>query len=455
MTWDARFKKGKTYEISYVYEAPRISPEAHLLGPIKLAGTSDFREFEGWQIASDAACNAITTGNWNDGTKWSGCSGAGGVPNSSDDVTINSGVIMTVTADASVNSVVVAVNAAAGSANGIIINSGITLTVTGNITMNAPTALTSTIDVGAGVLTAASVSIPGSATAGRFATLNISTGTATLSGSVTFSGTAAQARLLITSTGRLNVGGNFGSGGTLSTTGQGTINFNGGAAQTMGAYSSSNTPYQNVAINNTSGGVTFTGSTRFAGTLDIQQGTLSFGTNTYLVVGTTTVSTGGTLTFLSTTGTKTFQGRVVIDGGTWTNTINSAAVFNGGITFNSGTFTSGTGVHTFSVNNQTIEGAGAFTINSITITTITLTNNNTAGFTVLTTFAGTGTFTNGANAILNVTGTTAIAPTLNATASGNIVNYNGTAAQANIKSTTYNHLKINNTAATGASLTTG
>jgi len=392
-----------------------------------------------------AGCNATTTGNWNDGTKWSGCSGGDGTPTAADDVTINSGVVMTVTTDASVNSVTVAENASAGSANGININSGITLAVTGDIAMTAPTALTSTIAVGAGNLSAVNITIPGSATSTRYATVSVSTGIITLTGSVTFSGTVAQARFIFTDTGRLNIGGNFGIGGTLTTTSHGTMNFNGSVAQTIGTYAT----YNNIEINNTSGGVSFITTATFLGTLTITTGTLTFNASAITITGATTVASGATVAFGG-TGAKTFIGLVTIDnGGIWIENAAVAPAFRNGIT-NNGTFTASTGVHTFNTNAQALNG-NAFSIPSITITGVVLTSN--FDLTVNTALIGTGGLTMASNTTLDLGGTfTVTTPVVNGT--GVVVNYRGTAAQT-IKSTTYITLKINNTAATGASLTTG
>ena len=87
----------------------------------------------------------------------------------------------------------------------------------------------------------------------------------------------------------LNIGGNFGSGGTLTTGGNGTIKFNGSAAQTIGTY----TTFNNVEIANTSGGVTLTGTTTFGGTLVVDDGaTFTVDAYTLTVTGTTTVGDG-------------------------------------------------------------------------------------------------------------------------------------------------------------------
>lgn len=142
ITWNVSMEAGEKRDFFYEYQAPMISPELYILGPItankdnvgmsqgSTSASQTYTEERVWQLASDAVCNAITTGNWNDGTKWSGCSGVGGVPDATDDVTINSGVTMTVTASASVNSVTIAANSSATFANGININPGVTLAVT-------------------------------------------------------------------------------------------------------------------------------------------------------------------------------------------------------------------------------------------------------------------------------------------------------------------------------------
>ena len=195
----------------------------------------------------------------------------------------------------------------------------------------------------------------------------------------------------------------------------------------------------NVGGNLTISGGTLSGSA--TGVLNVT-GTLTIPTSTtaniqritITVNGATTVS--GTLNFnTSVTGNKTFVGLVTISSdGTWNNTINTPINFRGGIS-NNGTFNSGTGVQTFSNNNQSV--SGTISISSATVTLITLTNNGTLSIT--TALAGTGGLTQGANDILYLGGTTTIS-TLTATASGNTVSYNG-AAQT-VKATTYQNLNL-------------
>jgi hypothetical protein len=129
----------------------------------------------------------------------------------------------------------------------------------------------------------------------------------------------------------------------------------------------------------------------------------------------------------SATGTKTFSGLVTIGAGaTWTNTT-EAVTFQGGIT-NTGTFTAGTGIHTFNTNSQAL--TGSFTIPSVTVTggAVALTNNN--SLTVNTALSGTGRITQGAGATLNIGGASGIT-NMTATASGNTVNYTGAAQTVN------------------------
>ncbi|KAF2339570.1 beta strand repeat-containing protein, partial [Flavobacterium ginsenosidimutans] len=166
-------------------------------------------------------------------------------------------------------------------------------------------------------------------------------------------------------------------------------------------------------------------------------GTLIVGAYDFRVDGTTTIS--GTLIHNSATGTKNYYDLVTINsGGVWNNTGNSAINFRGGIT-NNGTFNAGTGSHTFTNNAQSL--TGILVIPNLS-TSQNLTNLGT--LTVSASLAGGGTFINSTNATLNYGGTSAIAPTLTATASGNTVNYNGSANQT-IKATSYYNLTISGT----------
>jgi Secretion system C-terminal sorting domain len=163
------------------------------------------------------------------------------------------------------------------------------------------------------------------------------------------------------------------------------------------------------------------------------------------VTGTTTVGSGtsGNLTISSATGAKTFGGLVTINtGGTWNNSGNSAIIFHGGIT-NNGTFTAGTGVQTFNTSAQSL--TGIFSIPSVTVTTITLTNNGTLS--VTSAFSVTSALTQATNATLNIIPNSApTITTLNATAIGNTVNY-GYAGPQTVFAFNYYNLTLSNTSA--------
>ncbi|MBL0317346.1 MAG: hypothetical protein IPP69_16895 [Flavobacteriales bacterium] len=172
-------------------------------------------------------------------------------------------------------------------------------------------------------------------------------------------------------------------------------------------------------------------------------GSLTIGAFNFSVTGTTTIAAGGSVTVSSATGTKTFTGDFT-NNGTWNNTGNSTITFAGNFVQN-GTFTSGTGVQTFSGATKTFSGSAASTtFNSATITgTYT---NNISTLIISTALAGTGTLTMGTSTILQITGTSAIT-TLNCTTNTpNEVVYNNTGAQT-VKGTTYYNLTKAGTAA--------
>lgn len=132
--------------------------------------------------------------------------------------------------------------------------------------------------------------------------------------------------------------------------------------------------------------------------------------------GTTNVS--GTINQTNTGGNAIFVGLVTINpGGAWQNTSGESVTIRGGI-LNNGTFNNGTGVLTFTTNNQTISG-NPITSAAVTVTAITLTNTDT--LTASTSLSGSGTLVNSATGTLNIGGTATIT-TLTATAVGNTVN---------------------------------
>ena len=395
--------------------------------------------------------------NWSTGTtsafNLTSGSDADGIPDSDDAVIIATGHTINVTATATCLSLTL--NAAA-TANGIAISSGVTLTVSGSIIGNAPTAsATSLINVGDGNLSALAISITGGTTTGYISELKINAGSVSCS-SLTVANNS-KSKLTFTGAGTLNVG-----AGTTNTFSPGasslitlfagsTINYD-GAAQTVYTMT-----YQNLKLSGsgvkTMSVTTVSGNFSMLGTASVStganlaiSGSLSIGdgctftpASTYtLSVGTTTSIGGGTsgsLVISSTSGSKTFTGLVTVNsGGIFNNSGNCPVTYNGGIT-NSGTFTAGSGIQTFITSSQAL--TGTISIPNMTVTGVTVTNNNT--LTVSTALAGTGGLTQAASASLVLGGTSAIT-TITASNSNNTVEYSG-AAQT-VHNNTYVNLTL-------------
>ena len=304
--------------------APRPRPLLHLALWLATA-------FLTLGAAEAANCLSNASGNWNAPGTWTGCAGGNGTPantpGTNDTATVRNGHNVTLTAAAS--ALQVSITSAAG-----------------NNTTSQLTVAAQTLNVGANGL-----SISGGA-GNRVALLSLSTGTVTVTGNVTFAGTAANARLTFTGAGTLNVGGNFPNGGTFAA-GTGTVVFNTGANGTMGSYT-----YNNVTVSKTGAGAvtTTTGTVAVNGALNVSGGTLSVADTTFGVTGVTTV--GSTLDITSTTGTKTFGGAVTVNGA-WSNTAGEDVSLGAGLT-NNGTFGAGNGAHTLtgSLSNTGTFNAG-------------------------------------------------------------------------------------------------
>ena len=200
---------------------------------------------------------------------------------------------------------------------------------------------------------------------------------------------------------------------------------------------------------------TVTGSVVVNGTLTLSSSSSTFN------FGTLTINTGGSMTSsrnttvtgtTSITGSVSFTGSssrtvslkdvVLNSGASWTCLSASKFTISGNFTNNATTFNdTGTGVHTFSGTSMTLSGSKITSIPSVAITG-TYTNNGT--LTVNTALTGAGGLTQGANAVLNIGGTSTIT-TLTATSVPNTVNYTG--ATQSIKVTTYNNLTLSGSGA--------
>ncbi|WP_131725822.1 S-layer family protein, partial [Flavobacterium sp. Root420] len=392
---------------------------------------------------------ALST-NWNTAGNWSN-----GVPNATVAVTIpNSSANKPTISVAGATCASLTMNNTGTNNNVLTITSPGTLQVSGAINMTAPTAGTrnTTIDVSSGTLTAASITMvdSGSASDSRDCELLISTGSVTISGNISMNADVDRGDITFSGAGTLYVGGTI-TGGKLNAP-SGTVNYNNGGGQTVGAYA-----YYNLILSN-SGTKTFavtsiTNDLRISGTasattaanliigrnLIVDSGT-NFTTGSNFTLGVTgSTSISGTLT-LANTGTKTFTGNATINsGGTWNETANATITFGGNLQ-NDGTFsaTGNSGTHNFNGTSKTFSGNNNITIPNANITG---TYSNNGDLTISTVLSGTGTLTNASGSILNIGGTSAIT-NLNATTAGNIVNYSGTTQS--VKATSYTNLILSN-----------
>lgn len=377
-------------------------------------------------IAGATSYYSIASGNWNTNTTWSTTGFGGGpaasTPGLNDFVFIGGGRTVTVTGAEQCSAL--SFDAGTSVTNTLTIGLGTSLSVTGAITI--PRTVTSganILNVGAGSLTSASLSFTTTG-GGAGHQLSISTGTATISGNI--SGIGPSSTVSFSGAGLLRVGGSMftSSNGTLTTVSGSTVEYTGGAQtiQTLG--------YNNLTLSG-SGNKSLAGGITVGGNLSVNAGTtFTVGAVNLTVNGLTTV--GGTLSFPSISSAKTFIGLITVTG-VWNNSTEDIIV-QGGIT-NTGTFTAGTGTYTFTGSSQAL--SGVFTLPSVIVNGVILTNNNT--LTIGNSLAGSGNLAQASGAILNLGGSSTIT-NMTATAIGNSVNYLGGAQ--NIHSNDYNHLAL-------------
>ncbi len=234
--------------------------------------------------------------------------------------------------------------------------------------------------------------------------------------------------------GTLNLTGNFtNSGGTFNATG-GTVNCNGSGAQTIGGTTAMT--FNNLTINNAAG-VNLGNSETVAGTLTLTNGVLGVGTNTLTLNGPVSF-TSGTIGS-SATGTVNYNqgagGQNVAPGSYGNLTFsNFAKVLPNGLTVGiAGTFTTGSGVPTITGSLVDFNGAGAQTVPVFNFNNLTISGNRGGG--TVTLAAG----TIGVAGIFNPSATNVVY-----SKAGNTFDFNGAGTQT-VPAFDFNSLTISNT----------
>lgn len=179
-----------------------------------------------------------------------------------------------------------------------------------------------------------------------------------------------------------------------------------------------------------------TGRLNVAGNFTVTAGASTSLSRLQVVVsGTTFIN--GTLTFNNAAGNKTFNGDIVVgSGGSWNCTVAENFSFGGSVT-NHGTFLASTGVYTLSGNGKSLGGSRNLIFNRVSIGG---SYTNTDSVQISTNLAGNGTLTQAANSYLVIGDLTPV-NIITASASGNTVKYL-VSGNMNTLDITYHHLII-------------
>lgn len=334
-----------------------------------------------------------TSTDWATGSNWDGCTGAGGVPATTDSVIIQTGTTYAPTLTTSVTIAGLTVNSGTltmGASGALTINGNVTLaggtlnagsdsiSLTGNWTNNGGTFTQGTSTVtftGTGAQ-----AINGTAASQTFSTLVVGM-TAGQTLSVSGSTTTLSVANFTETTGNftppatMNISGNATYTAGTFTAGSGTVLY----TTTTGGQQVAALTYNSLTLSNTSGTDTAQGAITSNGTFTTTAGgTLDMGTNTLSV---STVSHSGILKTQNTSGTPITTGK------TWGGTVNYNS--SSAQTISSGTY------NILKVNNTAgaILGAGT-TITTLTIGDVTGSSIfNDGGYTI----------TPGASSVLNLT----------------------------------------------------
>jgi len=274
-------------------------------------------------------CTSLVSTAWNLPATWSGCLGGNGTPantpGTNDTVIVTNGNTVTIPAGFAANAASLQVGDTSNAAATLTLSAATSsLTVAGAVTiLNANNNATVALNVNAGTVSMGSLTMDNTNKPSRAVQLNITTGTATVTGDLAFTGANAFEQIIFSGSGTLNVGGNFPTAAITFTPSTGTVNYNGAGAQSIGTYA-----YNNLSVTKSTGTATLAGNTSVAGNLSVTcpavctNGTLDLSTftaNRTAVGGTLSVGAGATL---SIGGTNSFPANYT------THTLNATSIVN-------------------------------------------------------------------------------------------------------------------------------
>lgn len=274
--------------------------------------------------------------------------------------TTNSATACTINYNTTCSSVTFPANTKAAS---LALGSGVLLTVTGNVTINQPTgAATKSLDINDGICSVGGnlVFTGTNNTTSRIAEVDVTSGSFSLTGSVTWmSNTAVATEVISVNTGTLTFRSSLtmGSGsGTLAVSSTGTVNFNGTSAPSFNFGGASTSP-----IFTTTAGCTLNFKAGFTNSTNAL--VLPY-PSTAIFTGSGTITPSAAITFASVqiepSATLTLGGNIAVLGD-WTNngtfTPNSKTVSFSAASPNTQTIYSGSGTETFYAVTLTNAGA--------------------------------------------------------------------------------------------------
>lgn len=314
------------------------------------------------------------TGNWNASTTWStvaygNATNTGTFPAAGDIVNIGGagGVDYTITVAVAAACGSITFQSNTGHSPVLAISLSITLNVSGliDIPRQNPGDV-NTLAVGAGILNAGSISFTNGGTgaaAERRHTLTISTGTVTVSGDVTQSGSTGSATITFTSAGLMRIGGTFlNSSECTFTSSTGTMEYN-GAAQSV-----SDVIYNNLKLSG-SGNKTVASALTIGGDITLGGGTtFSSGAFTNTLSGNwinngaaysgsgSTINLNGTAQSIGGSSSTSFNNLIL--GGSGTKTFNISTTINATFSINTGVVANLNSITTHTAKTLSLGGSG-------------------------------------------------------------------------------------------------